>query len=69
MTDELLTVEEVAARLKVGEFTVRKWLNEGKLKGAKINNDAWRVKESDLLAFIDSAYKEGVNGKKTTGHS
>ena len=60
MTDDLLTVEEVAARLKLQEWTIRDWFKSGKLKGAKIGDSTWRMKESDLLDFIESSYKTEV---------
>ena len=62
MQEELLTVDEVATRLKVSKTTIWRWLNDGKIKGAKINNDNWRIKESDLQLFIDLAFGEGLNG-------
>jgi excisionase family DNA binding protein len=55
MSDTLLTVEEVVLRLKIDDYTVRKWLGEGKIKGAKIGGKLWRVKESDLEEFINAA--------------
>lgn len=56
MTEPLLTVEEVAKRLKLNEWTVREWLKAGKIKGGKLG-DTWRVQECDLQAFIDSSLK------------
>jgi len=49
---EIYTPEEVAKKLKVSEQTVRRYLRENKIKGFKIGNN-WRIKENDLLAFID----------------
>jgi excisionase family DNA binding protein len=43
--------EEVADLLKVSPETVRLWLKEGKLKGAKIGT-TWRVKQEDIEAFL-----------------
>lgn len=50
-TDQVLTVSEVAARLKVVEETVLRLLRAGDLRGFKVGA-AWRVYESDLEAFI-----------------
>ena len=50
-------VEEVAAILKVTPFTVREYLKSGILRGFKLGK-GWRVKESDLEAFVD----EQANG-------
>lgn len=55
MTDErLLTVPEVADQLRVTPDTVRRWLAEGKMKGAKFGGDraGWRVRPSELERFI-----------------
>jgi excisionase family DNA binding protein len=55
--DRMLTVPEVAERVRTTEDTVRRWLRAGKLKGRKLGGDrlGYRVKESDLRAFIDGA--------------
>ncbi|NLO52095.1 MAG: helix-turn-helix domain-containing protein [Bacteroidales bacterium] len=60
---ELLTVREVARRLKRAEFTVRTWLREGKLKGTKIGNKDWRIREDDLNAYLNVHFnrKKGCN--------
>jgi excisionase family DNA binding protein len=44
MSDELLTVPEAAERLKVNAETVRRWLREGVLTGAKLGKRQWRVR-------------------------
>ena len=49
---DLLTVEQVAERLRVDDVTVRRWLAAGKIKGVKIGGSLWRVEESDLAKFI-----------------
>ena len=53
---ELLTVQQVAARLKMNPETVRRWLREGKLRGYLLGGDraGYRVAEQDLEAFIRS---------------
>jgi excisionase family DNA binding protein len=53
---ELLTVQQVAARLKLNPETVRRWLREGKLRGYLLGGDrsGYRVAEHDLDAFISS---------------
>jgi excisionase family DNA binding protein len=49
----LLTVEDVAKRLQLKVGTVRGYLREGKLVGARIaKNKVWRVREEALEAFI-----------------
>jgi excisionase family DNA binding protein len=51
-TDTLLNPEQVATRLQVSEYTALKWLREGRITGRKLGK-FWRVRESDLEAFID----------------
>jgi excisionase family DNA binding protein len=52
--EQLLTVQDVAARLRVGVETVRRWLRSGELPGVLLGDRAgWRVSASDLQAFLD----------------
>jgi excisionase family DNA binding protein len=51
--NELLTIEEAAAKLKVTPKTVRNWIREGKIVAVKMGR-FWRVTEEDLLAFVNS---------------
>ena len=55
MADELLTVPEVAALLKLNEQTVRKWLREGRLPGISLGSRqaGWRVRRADIERFLD----------------
>jgi excisionase family DNA binding protein len=59
--DELLTVQEVAQRLKLkNPETVRRWLRQGKLRGALIADSVgWRVRASDLERFIAQRTRGG----------
>ena len=51
--DKLLTVSEVAERLKVERRTVIRWVLEGRLRGFKLGGGRfWRVRERDLKKFI-----------------
>lgn len=55
MSARLMTVDEVAERLRVGAETVRRWLRLGKLKGARLPNKAgWRIHEDDLDMFVET---------------
>ncbi len=50
---ELLTVNEVAERLKVKPLTVRRWINAGQLKAYSLGDRAgWRISEQDLAIFL-----------------
>src|SRR6187200_1549286 len=44
---EFLTVEDVAARLKVKEKTVRDWIGRGMLEAYKIGK-VWRIRKDHL---------------------
>jgi len=55
--ERYLSAEDIAERLNVGSATVRKWLREGKLKGVRAGR-LWRVRESDLEAFLKGGEKE-----------
>jgi len=51
--DELLTVEEIAERVKVTPETVRRWLRGRRLAGIRLSDKAgWRVKVSELERFL-----------------
>ncbi len=54
---ELLTIEEVAAILKVKPKTVGNWLRDGKLPGIKLGGGRaaeWRVEREDLEKHLQS---------------
>jgi excisionase family DNA binding protein len=48
MGTELLTVSEVAARLKLNPQTVRRWIRRGTLPATKIGRKEWRIRADDL---------------------
>ena len=54
MSEELLTVREVSARLKVHPETVRDWLRLGRIKGSRLGGDksGWRVRVSEIDKFL-----------------
>jgi excisionase family DNA binding protein len=49
--NEVLTIHEAAARLKLKPETVRDWLKLGKLKGVKLGR-IWRVDAEDLERLL-----------------
>jgi excisionase family DNA binding protein len=57
MDDELLTVEEVAARLKLSTATVRRMFTRGDLPARKIGVRQWRVSAAALKAYIEGERK------------
>ena len=52
MSDEILTVKEVADYLKLAEKTAYRLAAEGKLPGFKVGG-SWRFKKDDLQQWIE----------------
>ncbi|HLD27672.1 MAG TPA: helix-turn-helix domain-containing protein [Patescibacteria group bacterium] len=51
--EKLFTIEEVAKILRVHTRTVTRYIEAGKLKASKIG--VWRIRQSDLNAFLDES--------------
>jgi excisionase family DNA binding protein len=53
-SDQLLTVREIAERVKVNDVTVQRWLRSGRLKGMRPGGrrTGWRIAESELRRFL-----------------
>ncbi|WP_456376791.1 methylation-associated defense system helix-turn-helix domain-containing protein MAD1 [Thiolapillus sp.] len=56
MTDEILTLKEVAEYLKLAEKTAYRLAAEGKLPGFKVGG-SWRFKREDVLSWIEDSKK------------
>ncbi|GIU32544.1 DNA-binding protein [Shewanella colwelliana] len=52
MTDQILTIKEVAVYLKLAEKTAYRLASEGKLPGFKVGG-SWRFKREDLEQWIE----------------
>lgn len=52
MAEEILTLKEVAAYLKLAEKTAYKLAAEGKLPGFKVGG-SWRFKQTDIERWIE----------------
>ncbi|MFT5716487.1 MAG: excisionase family DNA binding protein [Oleiphilaceae bacterium] len=52
MTDEILTLKEMADYLKLAEKTAYRLAAEGKLPGFKVGG-SWRFKKEDILQWIE----------------
>ena len=52
MVDQISTLKEVAAYLKLAEKTAYRLVSEGKLPGFKVGG-SWRFKREDLEAWIE----------------
>jgi excisionase family DNA binding protein len=67
MNERLLTVREVAERLRSSPETVRRWLRRGRLRGFRPGGTklGYRVPESELQRFIKLSQPpdEHPNGK------
>ncbi|EGR2414866.1 methylation-associated defense system helix-turn-helix domain-containing protein MAD1 [Vibrio cholerae] len=57
MNDQILTLKEVAAYLKLAEKTAYRLASEGKLPGFKVGG-SWRFKREDLDAWIDTQIQQ-----------
>lgn len=62
MKDELLTVQDVAKRLKVNPETVRRWLRAGSMKGTLLGDRAgYRIPESEVDRLLSGGSLTKVN--------
>lgn len=52
MTDQILTLKEVAQYLKLAEKTAYRLAAEGKLPGFKVGG-SWRFRSEDIEAWIN----------------
>jgi excisionase family DNA binding protein len=66
MEERLLTVAEVAVRLRIDPHTVRTWLRAGRLVGLKPGHD-WRIRPSALEAFLECGVNPGKNEQGNDG--
>lgn len=50
----MLTVREVAERLRANDVTIQRWLRSGKLKGYKPGGTrlGWRIPESEVQRVL-----------------
>ncbi|TXS90879.1 helix-turn-helix domain-containing protein [Parahaliea maris] len=60
MSEQILTLKEVAAYLKLAEKTAYRLAADGKLPGFKVGG-SWRFKETDLERWIEEQKTENKN--------
>ena len=60
--EKLFTIEEVAKILRVHTRTVTRYIEAGKLRASKIG--VWRIKQSDLNAFLEKTSNIRKRNKK-----
>jgi len=61
MPDEVLTIKEVAALLKLAEKTVYAMAQAGEIPAFKIRGQ-WRIKRTELDTWIDAQPRGGDGG-------
>lgn len=52
MDTELLTVSQTALYLQLSEKTVRRLINDGRLKASKLGNRSWRIRACDIDSYV-----------------
>lgn len=60
MSDEILTIQELAEYLKLNEKTAYRLAGEGKLPGFKVGG-SWRFKREDIEQWIEQKKTRIVN--------
>ena len=59
MSDELLTVEQVAAELQLHPDTVRRYIREKKLQAVRLSSTNMRIRRSELDRFLKERETNG----------
>ncbi|MFL5629364.1 MAG: helix-turn-helix domain-containing protein [Ktedonobacteraceae bacterium] len=52
--DKMLTVEEIAERMRVNEKTVRSWITSGELPAFPVGKRGYRISGNDLHSFVEA---------------
>jgi len=65
-SDEILTIRDVAALLKIGEKTAYTMAQDGDLPGFKIRGQ-WRFRRADLDAWISEQVEQARAESKKDG--
>ena len=60
MSDEILTLQEVAAYLKLNEKTAYRLASKGTIPGFKVGG-SWRFKSKDIADWIDKNKNKGTD--------
>ncbi len=61
--EEVLTIKEVAALLKLAEKTVYSMAQQGELPAFKVRGQ-WRIRRSELDRWIDAQPRGRANGQR-----
>ena len=60
VADELLSVYDITAYLRVNRATVQKWCREGRLPAVKIGRD-YRIRRRDLEAWYEAQRRTSLS--------
>ena len=60
--DEVLTIKEVAALLKLAEKTVYSMAQQGEIPAFKVRGQ-WRIRRSELDRWMDKQPRGGADGE------
>jgi excisionase family DNA binding protein len=60
--NEILTLEEVAAYLRLTPQTIYKWAQERRIPAAKLGKE-WRFRKSTIDLWLDDQMRGGDSGK------
>ena len=60
MSDDIMTIEEVASYLRLKPQTIYNWAQEGKIPAAKLGNQ-WRFKRSVIDRWFDQHIDDKFN--------
>ncbi len=65
MNDETITVNEAAEMLRVSPQSVRRWLKDGHLKGAKVGKGKlWRLNRREVESYLKEVSTDLQDAKK-----
>jgi excisionase family DNA binding protein len=59
LSDELLTVEQVAAELQLHPDTIRRYIREKKLRAVRLSSTNMRIRRSELDRFLKERETNG----------
>ena len=65
--DQLMTVAEVAAFLRVGHRTVYRWIEEGKIPVVRLAGTTLRIRRSSLLQWMAASEAGALNEPEAAG--
>ena len=65
MTDDILTIEEVAKYLRISDRTVYDWAQKGEIPAGKIGT-VWRFKKSEIERWVNARLSSELNTDQDT---